>query len=106
MKRTVKKLLMDDNVSFDDFSEALYSGDVGDWDSVNSLDSMRDYICDMVQQGISVSHIMMVLEEDIFDSVSYYKMWLGNSMETPVPITTKEELVDALSLDGSEIVEI
>lgn len=105
MLRKVKSLIKDDDVSFGEFYNALYASGVGDWDWVSSRDALKDYICNMVQRGVAVSHILQVLEDDPYESTDCYKMWLGDSLDTPVPITTKDGLAFALDLDGSESVD-
>ena len=103
MEFTAKNLIDNDEVGFDDFYDTLHEQSIGNWDNVNDRDTIYDYINDMMRDGIIVSHILVALEQDSHD---YYSIWLGNSMETPEPIETKEQLAEALGLDGSETLAV
>lgn len=90
-----KELSEDDDISFDGFYNELRELDLGDWDSVNSEEIILQYVNEKSKEGVQVSHILKAMEED----PSYeelYQIWLGNSMETPTPINTKQELFNAL----------
>lgn len=104
MERTIQELIDDESVSMTDFVELIRSWGIGDWDSVNSMEEIKEYVVNMIRQGVSVSHILAVIEAEL-DEDTLYKIWLGNSMETPEPIYTKEELVEALGIDLDELVE-
>ena len=106
MKKSVNALIKSENISFDEFYDILQEHDMGFWDGINSRGTIYDYCNEMMRKGIAISHILEVLEDDPYDSTDIYKIWLGNSMETPEPINTKQELADALGLDGTEKVEI
>lgn len=56
-----------------------------------------------MRNGIRVSHMLAALEQSDADN---FIVWLGESAETPVPINTKEELIDVLGLTLDEIIEI
>jgi hypothetical protein len=99
---TIREAIHDESVSYSDFRCFLNESGCGDWDQVNSTDNVRNYCCDMIKQGIAVSHIVAALEQhDLY--VDDWKIWLGNSMETPEPISDKEELAEALSLSDEEL---
>lgn len=106
MKTTVEKLMQDDGVSFDEFFRVLLDVELGDWEQVNDRETVEDYICYMVRQGVAVSHMLSVLEEDPFHSIGHYNIYLGDSLGIPEPITDKKELAEALGLNGSEFLEI
>lgn len=91
---TIKQAM--ETMNFDDFYNAVLELN-GNWDEVNSTDTIKMYINDMMSQGINVSHILEAIEE--YNPTEMWRIWLGNSMETPEPITTNQELVDALELD-------
>ena len=59
------------------------------------------YINDMNSGGINVSHIEEVLENNP-SREELYGIWLGNSMNTPTPINTKQDLIDALEISYSK----
>lgn len=105
MNKTVRELLNDEEVSFEEFRSLLEDNDIGFWDSVNSTGTIRDYIKEQIDEGISVSHMLEAIEtnESIYD---LWEVWLGNSMETPSPIDTKEDLINALSLDDEDLEQI
>ena len=99
------------DMSFGEFYDYLNQNDLGYWDNVNSEEIVRMYIDDMNNKGVNVSHIEEVLENNP-SRQELYEIWLGNSMETPTPINTKEDLLEALDLDkkdyfakGGEIVK-
>lgn len=89
----LNELVEDEGVSLDDmFSIAIDEG-LGFIDGVNDREIIEMYISEKMLEGIRVSHILRAIE----DSDSYYfEIWLGNSMETPEPIETKERLMEAL----------
>lgn len=91
----VKKMLDNPNVSFDEFYTFLREKDLGDWDSVNSEEIIKEYLNKMMTEGVHVSHILEALESHP-SREGLYSIWLGNSMETPEPINTKKQLYDAL----------
>jgi hypothetical protein len=91
----VKKMLNDKNVSFDKFYDFLRDKDWGNWDNVNSEEIIRQYVAEMMSQGIHVSHIIRAIENNRSEE-ELYEIWLGNSMETPKPIRTKKDLYNAL----------
>ena len=86
------------DMSFGELYDYLGDNDEADWDNVNSEYIVRMYIDDMNNDGIDVSHIEEVLENNP-SKQELYEIWLGNSMETPTPINTKEDLLEALGLD-------
>ena len=69
-------------------------------DSLNDREVIEMYITEMMQEGVHVSHILRALEESNAD---FFEIWLGNSMETPRPINTKQELVDFLEFTDEEL---
>ena len=89
------------DMSFGEFYDYLQDKGEGDWDNVNSEEVVRMYIDDMNNDGIDVSHIEEVLENNP-SREELYEIWLGNSMNTPTPINTKEELLEALELDKED----
>jgi hypothetical protein len=89
------KMLNDPRVSFDAFYNFLRDKDLGFWDGVNSREIIEQYLAEMIPKGIHVSHIVRALETS---SADLFKIWLGNSMETPQPIRTKKDLFEALEL--------
>jgi hypothetical protein len=95
---TIKEALDNNEIEFNDFYNALQEKEIGYWDSINSEDIIHEYIDDMMDRGVQVSHILKAIEENPSDQ-ELYSIWLGNSMETPEPINTKEDLVNALELD-------
>jgi hypothetical protein len=101
-KITIKKALVDENISYRNFYSALRDVEVGNWDNVNSTDIMYDYINEMMRKGIFVSHILKAIEENdnYFDD---WAIWLGNSMEVPEPINGKEDLLEALELSEDDL---
>lgn len=96
-EKQIKKMLEDDT-SFQDFYDYLQDKDIGDWDSINSEDIIKQYLTEMIGKGIHVSHIVKALEETT-SSEDLYCIWLGNSMETPTPINNKKDLVEALEIE-------
>lgn len=99
---TIKKALKNDEITYREFYSAIQEKGLGNWDNINSADTIQDYITYMMKQGVRVSHILEALEqnESEFDD---WSIWLGNSMETPSPINSKQDLIDALGLDEDEL---
>ncbi len=86
-------------MNFDDAYDYLRDLDLDlYWDGVNSGEIIQTYISEMMDKGIKVAHILNVLENN--PSIrDLYEIWLGNSMEVPIPINTTEELLNALEYD-------
>ena len=97
----IKRMLEDDETSFVDFYYFLRDKDIGEWDKVNSEDIIKEYISEMMRQGIRVSHILEALENHPSEE-ELYQIWLGNSMVTPTPINTKQQLIEALDITMDE----
>lgn len=95
-KSEAQTMLKDDS-SFQKFYTYLRDKDLGDWDSVNSEEIIKLYLTEMIEKEVHVSHILKAIEEN-FSSECLYKIWLGNSMETPEPIESKSDLYEALGL--------
>ena len=98
----ILKMFNDKDVSFDTFYSYLQERDVGDWDSVNSEDIIKQYCSEMMGKDINISHIVKALESDK-SKHELYSIWLGNSMEIPTSINTKQDLIEALCLDFAYI---
>jgi len=94
---SIKELIEQTN-SFEEFYNYLSEGGIGDWDNVNSKEIIMQYCNEMMSKGIQISHIIAALENNPSEQ-DLYCIWLGNSMETPTPINTKEDLVEALGLE-------
>ncbi len=62
------------------------------WDDLNSEDTLFMFINEKMREGITVSHILKVIEDNPSEH-GQYSIWLGNSTETPKPINTVEELL-------------
>ena len=97
MNKETQTKMNDKDVSFEDFYQYLQDKDLGDWDNINSEDTIKQYVTEKMNEGIIVSHIVKALEENP-STKDMYNIWLGNSMETPIPINNKEDLVEALEL--------
>ena len=103
MNMTIKEAMNSDSVNFKEFYDAMIRLDKGFWDGVNSEECiLEDYIPNMIAQDVKVSHILKAIEDNP-SSRGIYKIWLGNSMETPTPIETKSDLIEALELRGNEL---
>lgn len=100
--RTIKDLLEDEEVSYKDFRYHLMDKDLGNWDEINSTDTIQDYIIDQIKEGVHVSHILSEIETET-SITGDWQIWLGNSQETPTPINSKEELVEALDLEEEDL---
>lgn len=98
-KLTIKQAINSSEVSFNSFYNALYEFGEGFWDGVNDTEIIKMYITDMINEDIWVSHILEAIETE-HSSTDLWEIWLGDSGETPSPINTKKELVDALGLVG------
>lgn len=98
----IKNALKNESISYRDFYSALQNKSIGNWDDINSTDIIQEYVFDMMKQGVHVGHIVTALEEN-YSKHDDWCIWLGNSMETPTPINSKQDLVDALQLDEEDL---
>ena len=85
------------DVSFNDFYTYLRDNELGNWDNINSEDTIKQYIKEMMAKGIHVSHILKAIEETLSEQ-ELYRIWLGNSAETPTPINNKQDLLNGLEI--------
>lgn len=100
----IKDAMVDESISYRDFFSVLADhDDIGCWDDINSSDAIYDYINDMMRDEVIVSHILKAMEEGNWCETEDWKMDLGCSLNTPVPISNKEELVEALQLSDEEL---
>ena len=99
---TIKQAMEDNNIDFDMFYDALSYKEIGYWDEVNDTEIIKYYIKDMIDKDINVSHILAAIENE-YSEHDLWKIWLGNSMETPEPIDRKEDLVEALNLQDKDL---
>lgn len=102
MTRKIKKLLKDKQISFSEFFNSLADAAIGDWDSINPEEIIKEFVAEKMKEDIYVSHILSAVEDNP-SMTGYYKIWLGNSAETPEPIDSKQDLADALGLDKSDM---
>jgi len=65
-------------------------------DGVETQESIRDYVCDIVQKRVKVSHILEVMEAN--SEIELFKVDLGNSMCMPEAIYEVADLLDAVGL--------
>jgi hypothetical protein len=101
MKCTLAEALDNDDIDFSTFYNALIENDIGNFDNVNSTEIIEMYITDMMKTGIHVSHILKELETEY----SEQELWcidLGCSLNTPIPINTKQDLTNGLGLWDEE----
>ena len=94
---TIKQAMEDNNIDFDKFYDTLSYNEIGYWDEVNDTEIIKEYIKDMIDKDIDVSHILRAIEKE-YSEYDLWEIWLGNSMETPKPINTKEDLAKAINL--------
>ena len=97
MKYKIKEMLNNPKVDFNTFYQYLQDENKGNWDDINSEETIKQYINEMIEKGISVSHILEAMETNP-SSEGLFNIWLGNSMETPTPINNKKDLLEALGL--------
>jgi len=100
--KKIIELLNDDEVDFNTFYQDLEDEDTGNWDGVNSEETIIQYCTEKMKEGIHVSHIIKALETNPSEQ-NLYKIWLGNSMNTPEPINTKKQLLEALEINVPKI---
>jgi len=96
-----QEMIKDSSITFNYFYDLLSEKELGDWDNINSEDTIKQYCSEMIDKGIHVSHIVEAIETSPSQK-ELYCIWLGNSMETPTPINTKEDLYLALGLKDLE----
>ncbi len=83
-------------MTFEDAYDYLRDQNV-DWDSVNDTDTIRQYITEKMKEGIAISHMVKALEDNP-STQDLYDIGLDNSTDTPEPINTVEDLLDALQI--------
>lgn len=99
---TIKQALSDDGVGYYELYDYLLENDIGYWNDVNSTEILYDYINDMMREGYRVSHILAAMENEVCETEDWH-IALDNSMNTPTPIKTKEDLTDALYLSDEQL---
>jgi hypothetical protein len=87
---------------FQDAYDLLQEHDIGNWDAVNDKGIIISYCTDMMEKGVIVSHIIKALEDNESDE-DLYNIWLGNSMNTPTPINTVNDLIEALEISDNDL---
>lgn len=99
---TIYEALLSEDISYRDLFNGLKKADYGDWDSVNSLDDIRNYLLGKAREGVPVKHLLEALESD---QSAYGDWWfrLADSEELPSPINSKEDLYEALALDEVDL---
>jgi len=98
MKIEIKKMLEDDSIDFQTFYHKLQNIGDGFWDGINDKEIILQYVLEKATDGISVSHILKAIEDEESEH-DLYEIWLGNSMNTPKPINTKQDLLNALEIE-------
>jgi hypothetical protein len=86
-------------MSFEEVYTYLRDEGLGNWDNVNSEEIVKQYCSEMMNKGIRISHILQAIEENS-SKKELYNIWLGNSMETPIPINDVNDLLIALEVEG------
>lgn len=91
------KMSNNKEVSFNEFYEFCFENSIGCnmWDDVNSEEMIKQYVYEMTLKDIRVSHILKAIEDNPSEH-EIYNIWLGNSMNTPLPINTKKDLFELL----------
>lgn len=89
----LNQLINDSSVDLDQMYQIALDEDLGFLDGINDREIIEMYIAEKMQEGIIVSHMLKALEDS---DERLFEVWLGNSMETPEPITSKERLREAL----------
>lgn len=90
----LNELVKDCSIDLEKMYSIALEEDLGFLDGINDREVIEMYITEKMKEGIIVGHILEAIEEN--PSVELFSIWLGNSMETPSPIRTKEELKEAL----------
>lgn len=99
---TIKEAIEDDSFEFEEFKAELLKSDIGEWEKVNSADTIFDYIEEKMREGVLVSHILATIETRSAKH-DLWNIWLGNSMEEPEPINSKQDLCNALGLNNLDL---
>ena len=98
----IKYAISDNKISWANFFNTLSNLEIGCWDNVNPTYIIEEYIEKMHMIGVNVGHIEEALATQSPEH-EHWMIWLGNSMETPFPINTKQDLVDALELTDEDL---
>lgn len=94
IKLTIAEAIDDDRVSFNEFYSVLQDAGLTDEDVLNSTEIIEQYLVEKVAEDVEVSHIIEALDAGC--STDLWRIWLGNSMETPEPIETKKDLMEVI----------
>lgn len=94
VEKRLNELVEDYSIDLEKMYSIALEEDLGFLDGINDREIIEMYLSEKIQEGIKVAHILEAIEEN--PSVYLFEIWLGNSMETPIPIRTKEELKEAL----------
>lgn len=100
IKLSIKEAILDNRISFKEFYEVLLDIGLAEVDDINDTEIIKQYLEEKEAEDIEVSHIREALE--MGSSTDLWRIWLGNSMETPEPIETKQDLADILYLDEND----
>ncbi len=96
---TYYKKLWNDQCTFEEFCQ--YVRNMGDWGNVNDRETIRGYVKEKIEEDVCVAHILEAIESNPHDKL--FCIWLGSSMETPTPIRTKTDLIEALGLSYEDL---
>lgn len=102
---TIKESITDNSITFQELYDKLQFKNIGNWDSINSEDTIMQYITDMRKKDVKVGHIWHAIEENPSEE-DLYCIDLGMSLNTPTPINDKKDLIEALGLDEQDLEEI
>ena len=94
----VIKLLADDDVLLDEFYDSIVDRGFGNWEYVTKKIDVIAYIHKKIDQDVSVSHILRVVEQNRL-CTDLYLTSLRNPRFIPTPILTKLELYKAITRD-------
>lgn len=100
IKLTIAEAIDEKRISFKEFYEVLKDIGLAEVDDINDTEIIEQYLEEKEAEDIEVSHIREALERGC--STDIWRIWLGNSMETPEPIETKQDLADILYLDEND----
>lgn len=100
IKLTIAEAIDEKRISFKEFYQVLLDIGLAEVDDINDTEIIKQYLSEKEDEGIEVTHIKEALEEG--SATDLWRIWLGNSMETPYPIESKEDLADILYLDEED----
>lgn len=92
--RTIKRWQKNENITLDEMYEKVVEKGWADY-NVETQDTLRNYVCEMVNKGNAVAPLLKSIEENTM--ADYFKFDVSGWSNTPaIPIYDKDDLANAI----------